>query len=264
MEKAKEFLWKGIMQDMIKAFDSKEDLQTFVKFYSGKSFDNMKRIASLGYWIRKHVYHMKDERLLGTKTKALPDEIYLKVIPYVRKVWGEKIALALEFEGIEGPRGEDVVRLKLEDFKFSQNIVTIKNRKAGGRTYQIPLNPEIQKEIESFIERNLKQIQDHEGYIFYSGNPVQKRKHISENYLKNVVHKALEDLDLNQIYGYDYLGRARYLYSLHSFRGHAASRVFLKSHGDYKTAQELLDHQDLQTTMLYLEKNNLKDLKKLI
>lgn len=40
--------------------------------------------------------------------------------------------------------------------------------------------------------------------------------------------------------------------------------MFKKSKGDYKVAQELLDHQDLQTTMLYLEKNNVEDLKELV
>lgn len=194
----------------------------------------------------------------------MPDWIYLKVIDYIGKYWGNKIKLALEFEGIEGPRGEDVVRVKVTDFHFDKHAVSVKNRKSGGRVYEIPLNPEIEAEILEHIENNIDKIKKHKGYVFFSENPVQIRNHLSERYLKNVVHKALADLNLNVIYGYDVLGRPRYLYSLHSFRGHAASRIFKKSHGDYRRAQEILDHQDLATTLLYLEKDNMEDLKDLI
>src|SRR6056297_3588649 len=105
MDKVKDLLWKSILKDIenssdeklknnIKAFKSKKDLIEFVKFYSNYKFDDMKRIASLAYWIRKQKYHINDERLLGTKTKAMPDDIYLKCIEYVKKIWGYKITLA--------------------------------------------------------------------------------------------------------------------------------------------------------------------------
>lgn len=275
MEKLKKKLWNEILdevdkstdeklKDKLKCFKNREEMIDHIKFYSQLSFDNMKRSSGFDYWIRKRIYHISGERLLGTKTKAMPDWIYLKVIDYVGKVWGNKIKLALEFEGIEGPRGEDVVRVKLEDFNFELHSVSIKNRKSGGRVYQVPLNPEIEAEILEHIHKNYDQIKKHKNYVFFSNNPVQIRNHLSERYLKNVVHKALEDLNLNQIYAYDKLGRPRYLYSLHSFRGHAASRIFKKSNGDYKRAQEILDHMDLSTTLLYLEKDNMQDLKDVI
>jgi len=120
MEKLKQYLWERIvnelenseddkLKDKIKVFKTREDLINYVKFYSGLSFDDMKRLAGVGYYIRKKKYHAKGCRLLGNKTKAMPDEIYCKLIDEVEKEWGEKIKLALEFEGIEGPRGEDVV-----------------------------------------------------------------------------------------------------------------------------------------------------------
>lgn len=247
----------------MKAFKNRDELIKYVQFYSQESFDNMKRISSLSYWIRKKVYHIDNTRLLGTKTKAMPDRVYLKLIDYVRRYWGQKVALALEFEGIEGPRGEDVVRVKLQDFNFEKHSVVITNRKAK-RVYEVPLNKEIEEEILEYVSNNEDKIKKKGNYIFFSNNPVQIRKHLSERYLKNVVHKALDDLGLNVIYGYDSLGRARYLYSLHSLRGHAASRILAKSHGDYRKAQEVLDHQDLETTMLYIEKNNFEDLEKVI
>lgn len=275
MEKLKDHLWEKLLEDIdkssdaklkdkVKCFKNRQELIDHLRFYSELSFDNMKRASSFDYWIRKRIYHIDSQRILGTKTKAMPDWIYLKVIEYVGKVWGDKIKLALEFEGIEGPRGEDVVRVKVTDFNFEKHSVRIKNRKSRGRVYEIPLNPEIEAEILEHIERNQEAIKNKNGYVFFSDNPVQIREHLSERYLKNVVHKALEDLNLNVIYGYDILGRPRYLYSLHSFRGHAASRIFKKSHGDYRRAQEILDHQDLQTTLLYLEKDNMQDLKDLI
>lgn len=275
MEKLKKKLWSELLEeiknsndeklkDKLKCFNSQDEMIEHLKFYSQLSFDNMKRASGFDYWIRKNIYHISGERLLGTKTKAMPDWIYLKVIDYIGKYWGTKIKLALEFEGIEGLRGEDVVRVKLEDFNFDLHLVNIKNRKSGGRVYQVPLNPEIEHEILDHIHKNYNEIKKHKNYVFFSNNPVQIRNHISERYLKNVVHKALEDLNLNIIYAYDSLGRPRYLYSLHSFRGHAASRIFKNSHGDFKKAQEILDHQDLSTTLLYLEKDNMQDLKDVI
>jgi 4-alpha-glucanotransferase len=66
MEKAKKYLWKKIIEDLknsndeklkntIKAFDSEEDLKKFIQFYCSKSFDDMKRISSLCYFIRKEI-----------------------------------------------------------------------------------------------------------------------------------------------------------------------------------------------------------------
>lgn len=274
MEQAKEFMWKKILNDIenskdknlkdaIRAFENEEDMRIFIKFYVGQSFDNMKRLNSFGAWIRREVYHDKHKRLLGTQTKAMPDDIYIKTINYVRKKCGNKIALALEFEGIQGARGEDTVRIQVNDFDFNKHTVTILNRKVN-RTYSIPLNKEFEVEIQEFIIQNCDKITKKGNYVFFSENKFQVRQHISEKFLSNVVRQALKELRLNKIYAHDYLGRPLYLYSLHSFRGHACSRVVKNSNGDYRKGQELLDHESTQTTMLYVEKDNLQDLKGVI
>lgn len=91
MEELKKYLWERIIDDiqkskdekvknMMKAFKSKEDLIKFVKFYSEFGFDDMKRVSSLAYFVRKEKYHYAHGRLLGDKTKAMPDKIYKKLI----------------------------------------------------------------------------------------------------------------------------------------------------------------------------------------
>ncbi len=273
MEKAKQHLWKSIMQqiesskdeklkDNLKAFKSKEDLIRYVKFYSGMSFDDMKRISSLSYWIRKEKYHYAHGRLLGNKTKAMPDNIYKKLIDYVGKNIGEKQKLALEFEGTEGARGEDTVRLKVEDLDFENHIVRILNRKKS-RWYEVPLNKNLEAELKEFVIKNKDKIQLHHGFVFFSENPLQKRDFISQKYLKTLVYKVLAKLKLNKVYTKSIDGRNLYLYSLHSLRGHAGTAVDVKSHHELRKVQELLDHEpsSADTTLLYIERNSNDDLR---
>lgn len=276
MDNLKKYLWKRIVEDiensedekiknMIKAFKTKEDLIKYIKFYSQLGFDDMKRVASLGYFLRTEKYHHEHGRLLGDHTKAMPDRVYKKLIKYVGENIGLKQKLALEFEGIQGARGEDTVRIKVDDIDFDHHIVKILNRKRG-RWYEIPLNPKLEKELKSFILKNLKNIQLHNGFVFFSENFKQKRDHISQKYLKTLVYRSLQKLGLNKSYAKSVDGRDLYLYSLHSLRGHAATRVDEKSHHDLKKVQELLDHEpdSANTTLLYIERNAEKDLKGIV
>lgn len=276
MEKLKKYLWKRIVDDiqssedekvknLIKAFKNKDDLIKFVKFYSEFEFDDMKRVASLAYFIRKEKYHHAHGRLLGDKTKAMPHSIYKKLIKYVGENIGEKQKLALEFEGIEGARGEDTVRIKVNDIDFEHHSVKILNRKRS-RWYEIPLNKELEKELQSFILKNLNKIQLHHGFVFFSENFKQKRDHISQKYLKTLVYRVLQKLGLNKVYAKSHDGRNLYLYSLHSLRGHAGTRVDEKSNHNLKKVQELLNHEpgSADTTLLYIERNVDKDLKGLV
>jgi len=245
-------------------FRNKEDLENFILFYYNLSFDNMKRLSSLCYQIRKIKYSHKKGRLLGNQTKAMPDDVFNKLLGFVNQKWGEKVKLALEFEGIEGPRGEDVVRLRLDDIDFDKHIVRIYNRKVN-RMYEIPLNKDLENELKHFITENRKEIEAHNGYIFYSQNPFQKRNFLSQKWLRNIVRKALDKLGLNKVYAVDAKGRKLHLYSLHSLRGHAATRIYKKTH-DLEKVQELLDHtpSSTKTTMLYIERNDDEDLKEVI
>lgn len=276
MEKLKQYLWQRIIDDieksddekvqnMIKAFKSREDLIKYIKFYSQFGFDDMKRIASIGYYIRTEKYHHEHGRLLGDHTKAMPDEIYQKLIKYVGENIGLKQKLALEFEGIEGARGEDTVRIKVEDIDFDNHLVKILNRKRG-RWYEIPLNRDLERELQSFILKNLKQIHLHNGFVFFSENFKQKRDHLSQKYLKTLVYRALQKLGLNKVYAQSVDGRDLYLYSLHSLRGHAGTRVHEKTNHDLTKVQELLDHEpgSANTTMLYIERNAEKDLRDVV
>ena len=276
MEKLKKYLWERIIEniekskdeklkDKIKCFKSREDLIKYVQFYSEFGFDDMKRIAGLGYYIRKTKYHKCHGRLLGNKTKAMPDNVYLKLIDYVKNNIGEKQKLALEFEGIEGARGEDTVRLKLNDFNFKDHIVHILNRKRA-RWYEVPLNHDLEVRLKKFISKNIDEIKSHKNYIFFSKNNGREKEHITQKYLKTLVYNVLKKLNLNKVYSKSSDGRNLYLYSLHSLRGHAGTRVDNKTGHDLKKVGELLDHEpgSADVTMLYLERNSEKDLRGVI
>lgn len=272
MERIKKYLWTSILEDIktskdehlkdkFKVFKNQDELKRYLQFFLNYSFDDMKRIRSINYYLQKKKYHIRGERLLGNHTKAMPDDIFNKLLKEVEIEKGEKIGLALEFEGIEGARGEDTVQIKLNDLDFNNHIVHIYNRKRE-RWYEVPLNPNLEKELKNFISNNMEQIVLHKNYIFFSNNPVQKRDYISQKWLRNVVRKTLEKLGFNNIYNISSDGRKLHLYTLHSLRGHAGTRVYEKTDHDLKKVQELLDHEpnSADTTLLYIERNNEKDL----
>ena len=192
-------------------------------------------------------YPKKKYRLLGTDSKAMPHDVYEKLI---NSLSNEKLRLVLKYEGIEGPRGEDAVKLKLNDLNFKEHKVTIYNTKAK-RFYSIPLNVKFEEELTGFINRHKKEINEHNGFIFFSSNPVQKREYLSEKYLRNLVVGKLKELGLEEEYAISSNGRHLNKYGLHSLRGHAATELFKKTH-NIKLAQILLDHKDSEVTMLYI------------
>ena len=273
MEKAKEQVMKSILKDLEQnekllekkdfIFKNSEDFERYCNFFYNLSEHKQRYMNSINNFLHDQKYHHRKGRILGTQSKAMPDIIYQQLIPYVAEHYGEKEKLALMFEGLQAPRGEDVVRVKDSDIDFEEHKVKIHNRKRD-RWYQIPLNRELESKLKEFITNHKDDIIKHEHFILYSENPCQKRQHLSEKYLKNVVHNSLEALGLNKVYGVASNGRKLYLYSLHSLRGHAVTRVFSKN-PDLRIAQKLLDHQpnSANTTMLYLE-NDTKDLEDVI
>ena len=268
MEKLKEYLKDSILNDLENnekisdkvnlVFSSTEELKKYVEFFWNLSYNKMRYLNAINNYLHDRKYKKKKGRILGTKSKAMPDDIYNKLIEYVGKFIGEKQQLALEFEGIEAPRGEDTVEVKEKDIDFIEHKVTIHNQKKD-RYYDITLNRDIEKKLKKFIAEHHEDIEDHNGFVFYSDNPVQKNQHISQKYLKTLVHNVLEILELNKVYGVAEGGRKLYLYSLHSLRGHAATRVMRKTN-DLSIVQQQLDHQpnSAATTMLYIERDESK------
>lgn len=265
MEKAKNFLIERIKQDLEHdevmsekiehLFKTPEDLKKYIEFFYGLAEHNQRYMNALNNFIHDKKYHKRKGRALGLQSKAMPHSIYEQLIKYVGLNVGEKQKLALEFEGIEGARGEDLVQLKESDLDFNSHVVKIHNQKRD-RWYQLPINEHLEKELKKFISDHHQDIVEHHGFVFYSLNPVQKSDHLSEKYLKNVVFNALQDLKLNKTYGIASNGRKLYLYTLHSLRGHCATQIMNKTN-DLRVVQEVLDHQpnSANVTMLYLERN---------
>lgn len=266
MEKLKKYLKDSILKDLENhegisekahfIFKNQKDLENYINFFYGLSEHKQRYLNTLNNFLHDKKYHKRRGRALGSQSKAMPDLIYHKLIDYVEAHFGEKQKLALEFEGIEGARGEDVVEIKEEDLNFNDHIVRIHNQKKD-RWYQLPINHELENELHKFIEKHHKDIIDHHGFIFYSENPVQKNDHITQKYLKTIVHNVLDKLNLNKCYGVAEGGRKLWLYSLHSLRGHAATQVDIKSNHNLRAVQRLLDHQpnSANVTMLYLERD---------
>ena len=271
MEQAKEYIKEKLLKDIQKdekilkkvqfIFKNEKDFEEYVNFYWRLSEHKQRYMNSINNFIHDLKYKTHRGRILGTESKAMPHNIYTSLIRFVEKRYGVKQKLALEFEGIQGARGEDVVNLKVNDFDFNEHTVRIHNQKRD-RWYELPLNNLLEAEIKDFIKKYHNDIEEHKKFLFFSSNPVQKRNNLSQRYLKNIVHESLEELGLNKSYGISSNNRELWLYSLHSLRGHAATKVMNKT-GDLRIVQQVLDHQpnSANTTMLYLEreKDKLKD-----
>lgn len=277
MDKLKQYLYQKLiceiensedekLKDKIKCFKSKEEMIEYTKFFCELSFDDMKRRNSFNRWIFEHKYHVKSKRKLGSKNRVLPDKYFTTVLEQIEEDRGVKVELAIETEGIEGARGEDIVRLKLNDLDFSNHIIKFINRKKGGNTYEVPLNKDLEKKLKTFIDNNIDSIHQHKNYVFFSSNPVQKRNHLSEKFLSRVVRETMKKIGLWKVYSKSSNGRDLSLYPLHSFRGHAGNRVYENSNHDLKAVNEFLDHdpRSYENTMLYIERDSRKDLEGIV
>jgi len=201
-------------------------------------------------WIKWNKFSTKHGRLLGTKSKAMPDNIFKKLL---NACDNERIKLLIEYDGFEGPRPHSAVQLKTSDLNFEEHTVTIHNFKEN-RFYTLPLNKQVETHLREFIKNHHEEIKEHDNYIFFSLNPKQKRNFLSDRYVKNFIVSKLKELGLQKEYAISKDGRHLYLYGFHSIRGHAITQAYEKSNHNVKMAQKVADHspKSVDITMLYI------------
>ena len=140
------------MKDLKTYLNEKFDLdgERIYGFSKHKLEDLKKTIQDI---INEKYPHRKG-RLLWTKSKCYPNDIYEKIVEHFKLV-DDEIALAVEIEGIEGPRISDVLRLKPNDADFIRHRLKVYNHKEN-RLYEVPMAQEIEKELKEFIQKHSK------------------------------------------------------------------------------------------------------------
>ncbi|MCA9497043.1 MAG: tyrosine-type recombinase/integrase [Nanoarchaeota archaeon] len=227
----------------------------------GMSCSKLERLQKKIRQIIKEKYRShRRERLLGTKTKAIPEDIFQQVLTYFKKVDPE-LALIYEVQGIEGQRISDVLNMKIQDLNFKDHIISIYNQKSN-RWYDLPLDQKVEMDLSKWVKNNKFEIENHNNFIFFTRDdehhPRRKTDHLTQQYVNRRFVLFLDSRGLNKVYARrkgD--GGKLHLYTTHSDRGHAATRI-KNITGSREAAAKLLDHSPRSgdSTDLYFERSD--------
>ncbi len=260
MEKLKKYFKDEIKCDetfhyLKRIFGSEEEVFNKLELFFSHSKQDLREFSKIINWIIAEKYPRKNQRYLGNEARYMPDNVFLALLEHFHKI-NERVELIVEFEGLEGSRIEDVVDLKVENFDFDKHEVRVYNKKSS-RWYTIPIESHLEDHIKEFIQKHRESIESHENYIFFSNNFKQIRNHLSKDWVRNTIREAVNELGLQKVYATSTNGKKLNMYSSHSLRSHALTRVYRLS-GDIQVAKELADHSKTSTTDLYIAKDHKK------
>lgn len=237
----------------------KDVAKNIYEYFWQLSRPQIESFSKVIWGIRYKKYPHTRGRKLGEKTKALPDGIYKKVIDHFKNK-DEELALAYEIEGIEGSRVGDTLRLKLNNIDFQSHILHIYNHKSK-RWYQVPIAPDVEDHLHSWINIHNKEIKEHDNFIFFTRDdkhhPNRKENHLTQQYVNRKLVAFLDSIGAEQVYAIrNGDGGKLHLYTTHSGRGHAATRIKNLT-GKKEDAAKLLNHspRSAETTELYFERD---------
>lgn len=260
MEQLKKSLKEEIMETL-KEYHGNE-AETMFNFFFAMSRPKIERYSRDIIWkIRYLKFHHTRGRKLGDKTKAMPDSIYLRVIEHFKKIKDDELALAYELEGIEGCRIGDLISLQLDNIDFDRHIMRIYNHKSK-RWYEIPIDKSIEADLQTFIVEQHNEIAKHNNYIFFTRDdehhPNRKEEHLTQQYINRKLVKYLDEIGVNQVYAHRAGDNGKlHLFTTHSGRGHAATRIKNLT-GKKEDAAMLLNHspRSVDSTELYFERDD--------
>lgn len=237
--------------DLLKKLDEYECIDSEkTEKLSKHKLENLKKILQE---LIKIKYPHRKGRLLGNMSKAMPSDIWHKLLKNVKD---EELYLIYLVQGIQGCRIGDVVTLKVNDIDTDSHILRVFNHKED-RYYSVPLNKVVELKLKHWISKNIEDIKSHSGYVFFTRDDIHhkyaKNPYLTPQYVNRKLVQFLDEMKLNKVYAIRTDGAKLHLYTTHSQRGHAATRIYLKNK-NIKEVQHLLDHspRSVDTTMLYI------------
>jgi len=180
---------------------------------------------------------------------------------FLSSVKHPKAYLAFLLQSHLGLRVSEAVSIKIDDINFSNNKIRISTLKAKtGDILRMPVR--VQKFLKVWVQKHIKSIEKHQGYILFSSNPKQKRLNISPHWLRKIFRETCIVANLNEFYDYADDTRNRFIQKgrkLHRLTTHSLRHYYItKCYNHCKNpvlTQKLARHTDLQSTQTYININ---------
>lgn len=151
-----------------------------------------------------------------------------------------------------GFRRGELAKVKMDHLDFEEKSIYIPPRKSPSGRW-VTWNPD----YVGFHLRNWKEngrpsqtYADESDYLF----PTNDSLHISGDYINQMVREAAEEAGLQETITEYADGRAVHKVTAHTLR-HSYAMQMLRSGVDIRTLQELLGHEELDTTLIYLQQS---------
>lgn len=230
-----------------------DDMFNFLNVKSKHQIEEFKK--DIQDFLNEKYPHRKG-RLLGSMSKAMDEEPYLKLLRYAKSV-NIKVFIAILIEGELGQRIGDVVKIKITQFDFVKGYLYAYNSKSK-RNYEIPMSDWVKAEIQDYINYFMHDIMRFDNYLLFPNDFKHHptKKHLTEHYVNRKVKEYLKVLEHDVIYAKSEDGRDLHLFTSHSLRGRAGSYVYEKSNHNTRLVQKFLDHSPRTNTEVYLRSNN--------
>lgn len=237
-----------------------DEIKKFIDYYKGQSYHNMVEICKELGRVREDKYPPTKNRKYDGYNKGIPYEVFKKLI---RNTPNERAQLGFLIMYYCGLRISEVVRIQKQDIS-NDWILTVKNIKCK-REDKLVIPKVLRRKIEDFLVRHKGDIKMNDNYLLYSMNPLKKKPHLSENWLRNYFRERTLELGINKVYSITRGEKKRklYLYSTHSCRHGFGMRFYKASDKDIEMTRMALRHRDLKSTQVYVN-HELEDVFKIM
>jgi integrase len=167
-----------------------------------------------------------------------------------------KAKLVFKIMSCVGLRIAEAASLQLSDINWKSRRLSVQTLKArtGDSLY---LHDEILTLLEEWVRVNYGKIVESDGYLFYSDSPVQKRKYVSPDWLRNEFRRTIALASLDEWYSkseeskHNRPSRKLHRLTTHSLRHYFITRVYNETK-DIVVAQKLARHTDSKATHTYI------------
>lgn len=174
---------------------------------------------------------------------------------FLKHVENRKARFAFKTMRALGLRIGEVVGIQVQHIDWLSRTIHIQTEKSSTGDI-MPLHDGIFEDLREWVNEHHRAIMNHDGHIFWSDNPVQKRQHISKDWLRKAFAQARDAAGLTQTYALtqERTGRTprrQYRLTTHSNR-HGFGRQIWLATKDLKAVQISLRQTSMRSAEPYI------------